>query len=340
MKKNRQYLMKISLLFLLGWSHGVFAQNGQGEQLPSLGDDEFNQLWETREESIELDYGLVNEAQDYQKLNILTLDTRRKEECVAVVREVNKSGNLNQDEQEVCRYIADKPFVSIVGMAQKNEAEGLTVRYSELSDKEKLLVKQTRNFLVPATAIMGVIYALPKEITHWEKFVPSEMFDRYIKHINAGPVIDKDRPIINYVGHPYSGAIYYVTARHAGFSPGVSFGYSAFMSTVFWDYGLEGFQEIPSIQDLIVTPVLGSLLGEMMLTAEKKLKANDGVLLGSKALGSVGLTLLNPAEAILKKSDALFGKGQFIKDSEGYLRLAPSDMGDSMEFKWGVLLKF
>ncbi|WP_203249645.1 MULTISPECIES: DUF3943 domain-containing protein [Cysteiniphilum] len=64
-----------------------------------------------------------------------------------------------------------------------------------------------------------------------------------------------------YIGHPYAGAIYYMAARDSGFGEFESFLYSAFISTFFWEYGVEAFAEVPSIQDLIVTPVDGWLLG-------------------------------------------------------------------------------
>ncbi|MFZ2890098.1 DUF3943 domain-containing protein, partial [Sulfuricurvum sp.] len=51
-------------------------------------------------------------------------------------------------------------------------------------------------------------------------------------------------------------------ARNDGLSIGESAAFSTLMSTFFWEYGYEAFAEVPSIQDLIFTPLVGSLFGE------------------------------------------------------------------------------
>ncbi len=84
-----------------------------------------------------------------------------------------------------------------------------------------------------------------------------------------GPRVDEDGVVLNYVMHPYFGAIYYMTARSSGFKAVESFMYSALMSTFFWEYGVEAFAEKPSTQDLILTPVLGSVMREGYLLCKK-----------------------------------------------------------------------
>jgi len=65
---------------------------------------------------------------------------------------------------------------------------------------------------------------------------------------------------VNYLGHPYFGATYYIRARERGFDRIDSFLYSAFASALY-EFGVEAMFERPSYQDLIVTPVGGALLG-------------------------------------------------------------------------------
>ena len=51
---------------------------------------------------------------------------------------------------------------------------------------------------------------------------------------------DKDPAWINYIGHPYWGATYYIRARERGFGEFGSFIYSAFLSALY-EYGIEAF---------------------------------------------------------------------------------------------------
>lgn len=65
----------------------------------------------------------------------------------------------------------------------------------------------------------------------------------------------------NFKMHPIAGYMYYVIARSNHIDPGWSLFYSTVVSTV-WEYGIE-FKEKASINDLIVTPISGFVLGEL-----------------------------------------------------------------------------
>ncbi|MFV8326936.1 DUF3943 domain-containing protein [Flavobacterium sp. ZS1P14] len=90
-----------------------------------------------------------------------------------------------------------------------------------------------------------------------------------------------------------------MTARSNGFNIFEFFAYSAIMSTFFWEYGIEAFAEIPSVQDLIVTPVLGSVVGEGFFYAKKSILKNDSRVLNSRFLGKTSLLLMDPLNTIL-----------------------------------------
>jgi hypothetical protein len=90
-----------------------------------------------------------------------------------------------------------------------------------------------------------------------------------------------------------------MTARSSGFNIFESFLYSAFMSTCFWEYGIEAFAEVPSKQDLIVTPVLGSVVGEGFFYAKKSIFRHDRKVLNSRILGYTCLTLIDPFNTLL-----------------------------------------
>jgi hypothetical protein len=116
--------------------------------------------------------------------------------------------------------------------------------------------------------------------------------------------MDKDNFFLNYIAHPYAGSIYYLTARNSNFSIFESFLTAVTMST-FWEYGPEGLMEYVSIQDLIITPVLGSLFGELFYQANTAIIKNDHKIFNSKVLGYTFLTLTDPMYAFLTLSPPL-----------------------------------
>ena len=155
---------------------------------------------------------------------------------------------------------------------------------------------------VGATVIaFGVLWVMPESVTNWDKEEMKEkgILWKWKENVKAGPVWDGDNWVLNYITHPYCGGIYYMTARSSGFSVLESFGYSAIMSTFFWEYGIEAFAEVPSIQDLIITPVLGSVVGEGFFYAKKSILRHDHKILKSKVLGYTALVLMDPFNTIL-----------------------------------------
>jgi hypothetical protein len=109
-------------------------------------------------------------------------------------------------------------------------------------------------FLLGYQAVVGVGARLVADGTDFSD-APKDWWD-HVRH----PHWDSDGPLMNYVFHPYWGAAYYTRARERGFGVLGSAVYSALMSTIF-EYGVEAFFEQPSYQDLIVTPVAGTLVG-------------------------------------------------------------------------------
>lgn len=108
-------------------------------------------------------------------------------------------------------------------------------------------------------AVTGVIYLMPESISSWSREQRTNGFKKYDKNV-VDPVIDKDKFYINYLIHPYWGATYYIRGRERGLDKTSSFFYSALLSAMF-EFGIECMFEKPSIQDLLVTPIAGSLLG-------------------------------------------------------------------------------
>lgn len=264
----------------------------------------------------------------YRKAHILTLDTRETAICDQYAQTLMAEGALTRREgADLCLADSKNPYVSLIVESEAPQARGW--KFSELSPREQDLAKQTRNFFVPAVGMMVLLFALPKSFTGWDSFDQNDLTAKWKRNVKSGPVMDHDKWAVNYIGHPYAGAAYYVVARHAGFSKTESFAYSAFMSTFFWEYGVEAFAEKPSIQDLISTPLLGALLGELFIKGEQVVRANNNKVLGSEFLGSTALFLMNPAGGVLDASDRLLSRSPFTDAEFQIYSTALTPQGDA-----------
>ena len=115
-------------------------------------------------------------------------------------------------------------------------------------------------FLGYQVAGVGILYALPESFSNWSEDAKTDVnFRPWWDNVNSPTTEDSDEWYINWALHPWWGATYHVRARQRGLDGWQAFGYSTFMSAL-WEYGAEAFFERPSVLDLIVTPVLGSLL--------------------------------------------------------------------------------
>lgn len=150
-------------------------------------------------------------------------------------------------------------------------------------------------------ATLGVLQALPEDATAWnkERITSIPFWKRWSYHVRRGPVWDGDNFVFNYILHPYAGAAYYMGARSIGFNMLGSFIYCAAISTVFWEYGIEAFMEIPSIQDLIITPLSGILLGECFYRLKRSIVSNGYRLWGSRLLGNVVAFIIDPVNEVI-----------------------------------------
>lgn len=147
-----------------------------------------------------------------------------------------------------------------------------------------------------------VLECLPEDATSWNRAelqsVP--LGKRWVDHVlKEGPEWDADNPIFNCVLHPYAGAAYFMAARSNGFNFYQSLLYSTLVSTVGWEFGIEAFMERPSYQDLFVTPLLGSVLGEGFYRIKRYIVDNGYCLAGSRFLGGLVCFLVDPVNEVI-----------------------------------------
>jgi len=192
------------------------------------------------------------------------------------------------------------------------------------------LWSQTKSIFGYGFGVIGVIALLPEDISNWDK--EQGLFNKWSDNVKAGPVWDRDNGPLNLIGHPYFGGVYYQVARKSGYRQWDSFMYSALMSTFYWEYGIEAFAEIPSIQDLVITPVLGWVYGEWAFTTEMDIRADNDEVFGSSILGSTALILLDPVDSLSIGVNRIFGK-EIIKSGTSYVSIkdVPIDLNGTKE---------
>lgn len=147
-----------------------------------------------------------------------------------------------------------------------------------------------------------VLECLPEDATAWnrEAIQSKPFYKRWYDNIFVkSPEIDHDKPLFNYILHPYAGAAYFMSARSCGFSFWQSMLYSACISTIGWEFGIEACMERPSYQDLIITPVAGSALGELFYMAKRHIVSHDYTLWGSRVLGNIVVFLVDPVNEVI-----------------------------------------
>lgn len=165
----------------------------------------------------------------------------------------------------------------------------------------------TKLFLLYQVGVVAVLYVSPESVSKWSTQQKNgNPFRKWSDNVRALRT-DHDRWEVNYIGHPYFGAVYYTRARNRGFSRAQSLGYAAMMSSLY-EYGIEAIFEPASVQDLIFTPVGGAVLGEYFMIGRQKI-LNKIEATGEKTwLDSVGLFFTDPLGAINTSVLHTFGK--------------------------------
>jgi hypothetical protein len=151
-------------------------------------------------------------------------------------------------------------------------------------------------------ATLFVLECLPEDATAWNRaeLQQDPFYKRWFNNIfKQGPEWDHDKFIFNYVLHPYAGAAYFMSARTCGFNFWQSMLYSACISTIGWEFGIEACMERPSYQDLLITPIFGSVMGEGFYRLKRLIVDRNYYLLGSPIIGHICAFFLDPVNEVL-----------------------------------------
>ncbi|HOO69218.1 MAG TPA: DUF3943 domain-containing protein [Bacteroidales bacterium] len=168
------------------------------------------------------------------------------------------------------------------------------LKHSEKTFGNKML-RGTGYALGYNAVIMTALVLSPEYISQWDRkevFTATAMREQYIRTFTTAPVKDNDLAVINYIGHPYQGSFYFNATR----SQGALFWQASLftiLQSALWEYVWEGGLEQPSIQDLIITPLGGILLGELSHRATLAMRKN-----GFQWYEIIATCIINPAFAI------------------------------------------
>ena len=153
---------------------------------------------------------------------------------------------------------------------------------------------------------LGLLYMAPESVSNWTpEDKDSVGFDKWWDNV-SNPQWDSDTWWLNYALHPYWGASYFVRARMRGYDSHQSFWYSVALSSIY-EFGVEAMFEEPSIQDIFITPALGSVLGSAFMNIREDIYAKQFTEEGIGGWDRFVLGVTDPLGWLNTQVDKLFG---------------------------------
>lgn len=169
------------------------------------------------------------------------------------------------------------------------DAQGLRISASDPAIAARpidLSVGQTSraNYLLPALQIGAFQFLLNRFDNRFigDDFAVSRRSIR--RNLHSGWTTDNDSFIVNQIGHPYQGSVYYGLARSNGLPFWHAFGY-AFAGSAVWE--IAGETTPPSKNDQITTSIGGSFLGESLFRMSHLLLERGGGLARARRGGHI-----------------------------------------------------
>jgi hypothetical protein len=242
----------------------------------------------------------------------------------------------------------ESKFSAAVNATEKQNRGGYRWEGPPAESPDWLGIKRdTIYFLSYQFVAIAILYVAPEKLSGWTQEDKDNWSINKWKENVKHPIWDEDEWWVNYILHPYWGATYYTRAQERGFKRMQSFWYSVLLSTLY-EYGAEALFEPVSIQDLIVTPVAGSLLGEYLFNPiRKRIRAKEQLHWSDKAV----LLITDPLGVINEELNRIFGINTEVSFRQLRMETIPPSPGlsDERENKeesrphinpvWGLQLK-
>jgi hypothetical protein len=161
---------------------------------------------------------------------------------------------------------------------------------------------------------VALLYMAPESVSGWSDESKEDYSISKWKENVSNPVWDEDKFYMNYLLHPYWGGAYYIQARERGLDKTQSFVYS-FLMSAFWEYGVEAVAEPVSKQDLIITPVLGFVVGEYVFAPLRQYIRDQPGEIGWG--GKIVLAITDPLGVLNAQTDKIFGIKTTVRMTQG-----------------------
>lgn len=166
------------------------------------------------------------------------------------------------------------------------------------------LTRDTAYFFGYQFFIIATLYYMPEDISAWTDDQKEEYnFEKWWHNVKH-PQWDRDEWYINYILHPYWGMTYYTRGRERGLTETGAFWYSFGLSSLY-EFGLEALFEPVSYQDIVVTPVVGSLMGYYLEDVRREIKSQREFSVWDKTI----LIATDPIGTLNTMVDNFFGDG-------------------------------
>jgi len=180
--------------------------------------------------------------------------------------------------------------LTIQGQAQSFRLQGPKLADSLVFPTEGIWHKNAHNF--PRRFLYSQSFLWPSYVgSHAYLIIRDDDFQweyyfnikKYKRAFTQPPKWDLDDWEWNYAVHPYMGSLSYLAYRNRQASIFESF-LGAALNSVVYEYIFAGGTQQPSAQDLMVTPLAGSLLGEGLYQFKKRVLRDPSLNLFQKAL--------------------------------------------------------
>lgn len=169
------------------------------------------------------------------------------------------------------------------------------------------LKRDTWYFLAYQWVTIGVLYAAPETVSNWsDEDKQGDYLSRWESNV-TNPQFDSDDLSLNFLLHPYWGATYFVRAKERGYSDTGAFWYSMLLSSIY-EFGAEAMFEEVSIQDVIFTPMFGSMLGQYFMDVRREIRQRDFDRGYRRTRDKWVWVLTDPLGAINRQTDRLLGR--------------------------------
>jgi hypothetical protein len=132
-------------------------------------------------------------------------------------------------------------------------------------------------------------------------------------NLTKGWAWDNDRFSVNFIGQPYTGALFFNDGRSSGYNYFQSFPY-AVAGSLLWEYFGENTR--PSYTDIIITPVTGTFLGEILYRLSSNI-LDDRTRGANRVFREIAAALVNPKRGFNR---LIQGKTYRITNKEVYAK--------------------